>query len=601
MVEMVYGRTDPVSDRSDTSAKITKDQTKGLMLQHFVKRITLKQPVRNSRPVAKVTATTEPVFSSSNNDIFYVFRFASPQDASMHRIHGVYGENFSDFSQYKDVKVIVDVYVNKYPNYDVAIIPNSNGAVYDFSKLYDDIKLATRHVYREKHRSISSTQKLPYSLDSGFIEVASGKFKDASVGSVVSEVEKLEKVVLKHSATHLEAPTILPHAMMLDDEATYAGSYHVWITLPHVRGTKFDHPKFIRDHSRAIVVLQWIEPLLLACMCPDTRAPGSGTEFSRASMRSKMNDLSGIGVAKMKLPDPQPILVHDSLADLNGGEVPKSRMLDAVWEVTKSGEWINVLACQSQDRGGERAAWNTMASGSVTNRGTDIRFDSCTGVEYRYMDGGAVAMVDKRAMLVRPAAGKYKITKESEFNPAGFEFRMFDHFPEGVAHELVSTVVTLSSLSYTQLAVDKLGDVQSRAEWVQQVSNASLYGSRGPVDAVYWSRLRKALGMRAATLPTTCYEALNVMLKDAFTQGKAKSASKKVLSAFKVSSAVTFPDANFEIWKASALSKMKKTQLAKLSKAGAKLSEDDVVKILGRGWALDTYALRALAANQSQR
>jgi hypothetical protein len=60
--------------------------------------------------------------------------------------------------------------------------------------------------------------------------------------------------------------------MMLGAKETYAGSYHVWITLPHSTGVKFDHIKFINDHSRAVVFLQWMEPLLLACMCPDPRS-----------------------------------------------------------------------------------------------------------------------------------------------------------------------------------------------------------------------------------------------------------------------------------------------------------------------------------------
>jgi hypothetical protein len=137
--------------------------------------------------------------------------------------------------------------------------------------------------------------------------------------------------------------------MMLGAKETYAGSYHVWITLPHSTGVKFDHIKFINDHSRAVVFLQWMEPLLLACMCPDPRSPGEGVKHSRASMRSKLNYLSGIGAAKMRVPEPQAILVHESLEALNSGRSPTSRVLDAVWETTESGAMINVLACHSQE------------------------------------------------------------------------------------------------------------------------------------------------------------------------------------------------------------------------------------------------------------
>jgi hypothetical protein len=114
-------------------------------------------------------------------------------------------------------------------------------------------------------------------------------------------------------------------------------------------GVKFDHIKFINDHSRAVVFPEWMEPLLLACMCPDPRSPGEGVKHSRASMRSKLNYLSGIGAAKMRVPEPQAILVHESLEALNSGRSPTSRVLDAVWETTESGAMINVLACHSQE------------------------------------------------------------------------------------------------------------------------------------------------------------------------------------------------------------------------------------------------------------
>jgi hypothetical protein len=114
--------------------------------------------------------------------------------------------------------------------------------------------------------------------------------------------------------------------MMLGAKETYAGSYHVWITLPHSTGVKFDHIKFINDHSRAVVFLQWMEPLLLACMCPDPRSPGEGTQSVDAV--EALNYLSGIGAAKMRVPEPQAILVHESLRGSQQRQItdfPRSR------------------------------------------------------------------------------------------------------------------------------------------------------------------------------------------------------------------------------------------------------------------------------------
>jgi hypothetical protein len=159
-----------------------------------------------------------------------------------------------------------------------------------------------------------------------------------------------------------------------------------------------------------------------------------------------------------------------------------------------------------------------MAGNSITNHGTDIRFDTCTNIAFEQLPRAAVVMVDKRAMLARPTkpdSTKYKLSTASKLKPAGFEFRMFDHFPSAVAHELV-TVVTLSALTYTKSNLSKVMDVQTHRE-VQQVGMSVLYGSRGPVDAAYWSRLRKTLGLRTVKVPDTCYAALTLMLKDVYT------------------------------------------------------------------------------------
>jgi hypothetical protein len=89
-------------------------------------------------------------------------------------------------------------------------------------------------------------------MDSGFLEVTS-KTTRTLLSTRSKEVKKFEKIVLRDCAPHLATLEILPHAMMLGAKETYAGSYHVWITLPHSTGVKFDHIKFINDHSRAVV------------------------------------------------------------------------------------------------------------------------------------------------------------------------------------------------------------------------------------------------------------------------------------------------------------------------------------------------------------
>lgn len=82
---------------------------------------------------------------------------------------------------------------------------------------------------------------------------------------------------------------------------TYAGSYHVWLTLPHAPALLRDPAasvtgeaaRLARCHALTAHRLQWVEPLLISMMSGDPRAVGAGLRFPRASMRSTMNYLSG--------------------------------------------------------------------------------------------------------------------------------------------------------------------------------------------------------------------------------------------------------------------------------------------------------------------
>jgi hypothetical protein len=62
----------------------------------------------------------------------------------------------------------------------------------------------------------------------------------------------------------------------------------------------------------------------------------------------------------------------------------------------------------------------------------------------------------------------------------------------------------------------------------------------------------------ACTVKVPYAAALTLMLKDVYTAVWV-SAAKRCLKKFAVSRAVEFPDANFEIWKTSALSKINKS------------------------------------------
>lgn len=516
-----------------------------------------------------------------------------------------------DVSALVGVKVSVVCMVRSW-NLVTYVFPDAKGAVYDFSRLQSDIDVVTRHLWKEpasSPRLSGDDAKMPFSLDSGFIEVSSKKFKDACVRSIAEEIRRFEGIVMKACEPYLAAPTILPYSMPLsvagskdvEEVPNYAGSYHVWVTLPHATGKKFDHRAFVADHRRASVALQWMEPLLLGCMVGDPRAAGEGHRYSRASMRHVLNSLSGLGVAMIPPVESHVVIAFASLDHLNRGDPPVAICVDAIWEKTQGGETINILACACQGRGlrGEGEWWHRLLPTAVQNHGTDIRFDTCDNVElggdsYRYDEvksNRAVVMVKNKAWLaVREGDGPFKLRTGSRLKPAGFEFRMFDHFPSKHAEDLLKTVVTLAALAYHPGA-SSLGvpvELTKRQEWIQQVSNASLYGSRGPVDKRYWTGMRAALGLPRRRVPTDIYTALNTTLVDAFEC----MATSSVLKRFGVDASATFPDTNFAVWQ-NALRARKVDAKVKKLRAAKTVDFETVRATMGAGWVLDTYALRA--------
>ena len=76
----------------------------------------------------------------------------------------------------------------------------------------------------------------------------------------------------------------------------YAGSYHFWFTLPHKKAI---NKGFVDDHVHFALVLQWLEPLLLACCGGDPSAIGRGSAAPRAAFRATLNTLGGIGTTNV--------------------------------------------------------------------------------------------------------------------------------------------------------------------------------------------------------------------------------------------------------------------------------------------------------------
>lgn len=160
-------------------------------------------------------------------------------------------------------------------------------------------------------------------LDGKFIEVRSTEFSNVTVADVAAQVKHLEKLVVAHARRTLKNDRlfILPHSGYVseqtDDTPEYAGSYHVWVTLPHpdvsnlslVRASEISVAHTLLAHR-----LQWIEPLLLSILSGDPRAPGNGTQYPRSSMRSTLNRLSGYGTTDVTELCLRPVKLDDSIA-----------------------------------------------------------------------------------------------------------------------------------------------------------------------------------------------------------------------------------------------------------------------------------------------
>ena len=511
----------------------------------------------------------------------------------------------------------------------------------DEKKIARLLVTATEGMYvpaRTRHRDIRGD--VPgIDTDSGFVEVRSLKFVRATIASVASEVVRREREVLraaerivrasadKHPERTVVRPTIMPRGgpvrvgsevaagfandsdadMPATLEVSYAGSFHVWLTLPYTPGAAFDHAAFVRDHSRAVVAVQWLEPLLLACMPPDPRSPGSGDAFSRASMRSRLNYLMGFGTACIEPPRKRPVLAYESMDALHRGDRPVVVHTDAVWLTGTSGERINLLACSQQSRytRHDRASRVSPLDGAafdITQFGTDIRFDTCAApLNSDQSDDATVcsaAHLDRAVAFVVTAPGVVEVASSTdtrsplsgasddedgtdraahtyairrcEFEPRGLEVRLFDQMP-GRVEETVLGVTILAAVAGSVSGDPADGARPSETDaWILTMHDCARHGSRVPVSRAFIGCAARALGVDPGTavaaaasargadadagrvrargrgddMIATAHDTLNALLRVAFE----KHHKHPTAAAFGLERPVQFPDVNFETW-----------------------------------------------------
>ena len=503
------------------------------------------------------------------------------------------------------------------------VAPSVHGSVNttNVSQLSQMLMNATAPYCRQRRRT-PVAEPGSIDADSGFVEVRSDKFERATIASVSTEVLQQEKRVLELAQKVADGLDVagggtvtimLAAGVAIGYEGkdlqtptdTYAGSFHVWITLPHKLGPKFNHMEFVQQHAKAITGIQWLEPLIHACMPPDPRSPGTrASEYSKSSMRSRMNSLFGLGVANMQKPLQRSVLCYSSLDALNRGDPPHIVKTDAVWLKLSCGARINLLACSSQDRWAAMSdhARVTPLSGSsfpIHQHGTDIRFDTCgTCLDFAEVLGDTVAFVKTEqgieAATHRRKETKYKL-RACAFKLRGFEVRLFDHMPGHAESTLLSLVVLACASS--QHATSNKRALED-PDWVLTAHNCSAYGSRAPVTRAFLKRAAAALGVQAPKSGSTlCAITALQSLLDSMHVSHSQSA---ICQKFGYTDKVVFPDVNFEGWNSALNARLAvDTQLSRkldavksdVGRNGIDFLQSSIATHLGTDWQEDVYML----------
>jgi hypothetical protein len=359
-------------------------------------------------------------------------------------------------------------------------------------------------------------------VDSGFVEVKSTRFKNVTIDGVVAQLAALEERVL--DAAGKGAEIFAFSGGQFGETFEYAGSYHVWFTLPHSPQGKNENG-FEASHVAFASCLQWLEPLLLACCTScDPRAIGAGTERPRAYMRGILNWLSGVGTTdvcgamRSRKAPPGPVVHFASREDFeafvaSGGEKKERRKR----ALTMAGRVEGTKTCvdiDRQDRGGIHfsdedvvrtsgidAALELRHDAKFTlNQGNDIRVPYCFARQEHRLPHGWTAHVVKEAggkLVVRYAHLKNRKwsadpPQDTKGMRTGFEFRLMDNMPRAALRPLLELFVLVAAASSKHGGcVNPSGD----PDWTHQVADGVVMGHHAPAIPAYVDKLRRTLSL----------------------------------------------------------------------------------------------------------
>jgi hypothetical protein len=175
------------------------------------------------------------------------------------------------------------------------------------------IKLDDRH----------DSKKLNIEYDEPFVEIKSTKFLCRTVRNIFEDLAGFKAKVMYHAAelvppgrelfdvrcsgyvNTLFVERLVTYHTPHFQTPKYAGSYHMWFTLPYDKVRIADDldteykVRFLQMHAVFAHVLQWMEPLFLSCFGGDMNAVGNGTDWPRSSIRATINPVGGVGTTGM--------------------------------------------------------------------------------------------------------------------------------------------------------------------------------------------------------------------------------------------------------------------------------------------------------------
>ena len=389
-------------------------------------------------------------------------------------------------------------------------------------------------------------------VDGDFVEVKSIRFRNASIEDVMSQVRTHEAAVISVARTIDASAHILPHSGYArirytgDTDAggspNYAGSFHVWFTLPHAPATT-SAADFAGSHVAFASCLQWMEPLLLACSSGDPRALGAGTRFPRANMRGTFNPLSGIGTTDVCGSMPllhlhtAPLWYHANMDDFvaavaSGDPSKAAHHLDGrqpyrIFYTLDGKTLIPYAGCISIERADwgrdpEQPQYPFVASGIGTrsdakvtsalaslragfnmHTGNDIRVPWCNNFQLKLQHGWTAHAVitdrSKKRFVLHFAHRELKAwtakapLRSKQPSNVGFEFRLMYNMPTANMEQLlrVFVLVAAASSNNSKGCSNPVND----NDWAGAVAAVLVMGRFAPMADAYMRKLRMRLGL----------------------------------------------------------------------------------------------------------